>query len=599
SAPQQLTGAAGNASDFEDFYLQALVEAGVLRYEDLPPEARIDAVFNSELAVIVAGLLAQEGGSEIISTSTDELAQFFELVRTWANHNPDAYGSPAIPDGTEYDLGLSHETHFEAFRIQVKVPSDFFFFLADYIDDGSGSPVLDPSLRNFLNGPAGSSPAVTIRGPSGYDDNLNIVPGGARLPYQIAFANPVSGQPVTEIRIVQEIDPDLDVRTFQLGTVRFGDLNLGIPQSRGAYSAEFDLTAERGYVLQMSGGVDIVEGIATWVFRAVDADTGLLVDYPGVGLLAPGETGEISYRIRVNPEAETGAEITAQARVIFGQDAPVDTNLAAALVDNVAPTTSLTVQENNGAYLLTWEAQDDIGGSGVREYTAYVTFDGRNYSVLALRTTDTSFTYVPTGTGTPQFLVLAADNAGNLEASPAGVNISRFPPALNLGSIPLVVPDELQPPEVVEPPVIPPVNSLFILAQAGIPGLLPSLRSPGFDRVLNPFSSSAFARGIAGSGAGVGSVGVAIAQDGSIFATGGAGRNQLFRFGVGGSTSATALATFDTPVYDLAFDSNGGLWATSGGGELLELDPETGLVLGSYGSGITLGLAADPNSTKL
>src|SRR5690606_30900312 len=124
-------------------------------------------------------------------------------------------------------------------------------------------------------------------------------------------------------RIVQEINASLDVRSFQLGSVRFGDLNIGLPQGRAAFSAEYDLTAERGYVLQLSGGVDIVTGIATWVFRAIDGETGLPVDIAGVGLLRPGETGEIGYTIRAQPEAPTGAALDARARVIFGDAAPI------------------------------------------------------------------------------------------------------------------------------------------------------------------------------------------------------------------------------------------------------------------------------------
>ena len=41
----------------------------------------------------------------------------------------------------------------------------------------------------------------------------------------------------------------------------------------------------------------------------------------------------------------------------------------------------------------------------------------------------------------------------------------------------------------------------------------------------------------------------------------------------------------------MAFDTQGRLWATTAGGPLLQLDPVTGQVLGSYGYGITLAIA--------
>ena len=49
----------------------------------------------------------------------------------------------------------------------------------------------------------------------------------------------------------------------------------------------------------------------------------------------------------------------------------------------------------------------------------------------------------------------------------------------------------------------------------------------------------------------------------------------------------------------MAFDSLGQLWATTGGGPLVLLDPTTGQVLERFGDGVNLGLAADPNAPKL
>ncbi|MBL9127419.1 MAG: hypothetical protein JNL97_07225, partial [Verrucomicrobiales bacterium] len=268
SAPQALVVAAGDAAAFRDFYLQSLVRAGVLRYEDVAPTAKIQADFDGSLAVQVAGLLAKPDGVAFAANQTDGLASFFERIRAWSNHTPDAYGGSGIPDRAAYDLGISHETRFEAFRIRVKVPDEFFFSLSGG-DGGGGSLPRDPALRDLLDGAGGTAPGARIVGPSPSERAFGMVPGGGiRLPYRIQFANPTDGQPVREVRVLQEIDPDLDVRSFQLASVRFGDLILGLPQGRGAYAAEFDLTEERGFVLQMSAGIDVVTGIASWVFRA-------------------------------------------------------------------------------------------------------------------------------------------------------------------------------------------------------------------------------------------------------------------------------------------------------------------------------------------
>ena len=65
-----------------------------------------------------------------------------------------------------------------------------------------------------------------------------------------------------EIRIVDQIDPNLDTRSFQLATLRLGDYTVALPQARGAFSGEFDLTKTLGYVLQVTAGMDINTGIA-------------------------------------------------------------------------------------------------------------------------------------------------------------------------------------------------------------------------------------------------------------------------------------------------------------------------------------------------
>ncbi len=552
---------------------------------------------------MTAGLLGGADGAQLVANG--DLDAFFALVRKWANDTPNAYGSAGAPDAAQYDLGLSDPTRFESFTIHVSIPNDFFAALGDYNPGGvssGGSSALsqDSALQALLNGPAGTSASVTMTGPTGYGP-ADFVPGGnIALPFLIDFANPASGQPLREIKIVEQLDPNLDVRSFQLGPVHFGDYTVPISQGVGAFSGEIDLTSTRGYVLQVIAGVDINTGIATWDFRAIDSDTGQLTDLPNVGLLRPGETGEVSYSIRANPDATTGTVLTSQARVFLDAAAPVLTNPVTATLDAAAPTTTLTVQAGaNNAYLLSWSAVDDALGSGVREYTVYFSLDGHNYTPLAIHSTATTFTYLASAGATPQFLVLSADNAGNLETAPSGISIGLFPPSINLGSLPLAVPANLEPLPIAPPPTTPPVNPLFIAALNGIPAALPTAKLPSFTQVIDPFTGASFARGIDSSGAGIDVVGIALSPDGTVFATGGSGRNELFKFTAGGSTAATPLATLDTPVYALAFDRDGQLWATTGGGALVQLDPNTGAVIASYGVGATLGLVADPNSSKL
>ena len=46
----------------------------------------------------------------------------------------------------------------------------------------------------------------------------------------------------------------------------------------------------------------------------------------------------------------------------------------------------------------------------------------------------------------------------------------------------------------------------------------------------------------------------------------------------------------------MAFDAAGNLWATTGGGPLLQLDPQTGAILGQFGDSLTQALAIQPGT---
>ena len=59
------------------------------------------------------------------------------------------------------------------------------------------------------------------------------------------------------------------------------------------------------------------------------------------------------------------------------------------------------------------------------------------------------------------------------------------------------------------------------------------------------------------------------------------------------------LATLPYQIFALAFDSQGHLWAATGGGPLLQLDPTTGAIVNQFGDGVTLALAVDPKTDQI
>src|SRR5262249_847109 len=154
--------------------------------------------------------------------------------------------------------------------------------------------------------------------------------------------------------------------------IDLGDIKVHVPSARGAFQADFDFTAQKGFVLRVSAGVDIQSGVATWLLQAIDPETGEVIQDPARGLLPPtdargGGEGFVSYTIRPRTDVTTGTVITSQARVLFNTAPPEDTLPITTTVDAVAPRTDLTVTPLAGGadYALRWTSADDEGGSGV------------------------------------------------------------------------------------------------------------------------------------------------------------------------------------------------------------------------------------------
>jgi hypothetical protein len=300
----------------------------------------------------------------------------------------------------------------------------------------------------------------------------------------------------------------------------------------------------------------------------------------------------------------TGSEVTAKARVLFDTQAPEDTQVLTQAVDGQAPTSHITVARigTTANFNVAWDVSDDSTGSGFKHVTLYVATDGGDFAIWQRKLTDAEGNMVFNGEPghTYEFLALATDIAGNQERPTPGVNATADDSGVNLGALPTVSgttsPDFGMAPE---PAPTPSTNPLFTAAEADIPNAVPLTRPSEFDTVISPFAAQAFATGIAQSHANIGPMAIAEAPDGSILISGGPNRGQIFRFDQEGGKARSHWATLDDPVFNLAFDSQGRLWATSGGGALLQLNPDTGAVINRFGDGITITLAVEPGTNRL
>jgi len=629
ASPALLTLAADEVT-WVELYLAALEEAELLRPEGTASPIREHPQIISLMATLATGILIGPAGTEVRSSSS--LIDFFDQVRAWYGHDPDQIAEieymdgrsscnmeysipvPAIPSFEDYDLGLSQETHFEAFRIYVPwipfeergagLPPDFQINGPEPVD-GEEFQALD--LTDYLAGEGTVGRLASLTGPQTIDTG-GFLPVGYPLPYTIHFENaPTAATHMNEIRIVTTLDEALDPSTFRLGDIKIGQINVHIPSERALFQRELDFAEAKGFILRISAGIDVVSRQVTWLIQAIDPLTGELLQDPTQGLLPPDNAqdhgaGFVTYTVLPIDEIETGIEISAQARVLFDNAPPEDTYTLTQTVDATAPTTSLEVQrisENTDNYLVEWEATDDTGGSGLRHVTIYVATDGGNFEIWQRQVTEASGSAVFEGQAghSYEFLALATDAAGNQEQPPFSVMALQEDTAVDLGAAPTV--PGTTPPNfgiAPEPSPVPSTNPLFEQATQGIPAAEPIYRPSEFDEIVRPFTARAFATGIEQSYADIGPMALAEAPDSMILVSGGYDRSQLFRFGPEGGDADNVWVDLDHPIFNLAFDDDGNLWATTGGGPLLQLDPDTGEILNAFADGLTITLAVEPDT---
>ena len=117
---------------------------------------------------------------------------------------------------------------------------------------------LDLSVYYAQEGRVGRLASLT--GPLTVDTG-GFLPLEQRLPYTIQFENDsASPTHTSEIRVVTELDEDLDVNSFRLGDLKIGEINVHVPADRSLFQGEFDFSEAKGFTSE-TGGESTVTGI--------------------------------------------------------------------------------------------------------------------------------------------------------------------------------------------------------------------------------------------------------------------------------------------------------------------------------------------------
>ncbi|MGB2202392.1 MAG: CARDB domain-containing protein, partial [Pseudooceanicola atlanticus] len=570
-----LAAIAGDATAWRSGYLAALETAGILRPDGEAPPARERGEVVSLLSTLSMGVLLNEE-ADAFRTSTD-LVAFFAKVREWYGNDDTLLADiarydirsgenvppldipvPALPDADDFALGLTYPTLFQAFNVFSPLAGED---VVDNIGSDLSTSDLSPlDLGRFLEELEAANRNAAMLGPQGYGED-QIVPANTRLPFEIRFGDAQGGQPVQELRITTELDPNFDPRSFRLGSLRLGDVVIEAPENRALFQTDLDLTGTLGYVLRLSAGIDVASRTATWLVQAIAPDTGEVAT-AGPGLLTgDNPTGAVTYAVTPGARIADGARLISIAKVDYDTRPSDLTNEVSQTVDTVAPATALTVQRVTGTdrYELAWTASD--ARSGVRHVSLYVATDGGDFRLLEAQSDANIHTFVGEAGHSYEFLALATDNAGNTERPPAGITAPDDGFAVNLGGTefgPATSPTPLAAPA----PTDAVANDLFLEVLEGVTAPNAPSAPAFYTQVASPFSAAAFARGFPDLDlAGIGPTALAEAPDGSIVVIGGPQRSALYHLPARGGNVAGQgdFGQTAAPIYDMAFGADGRL----------------------------------------
>jgi RHS repeat-associated protein len=346
---------------------------------------------------------------------TKEFGTYFRIYnKIWGPIRPFKYGIDAFVFGTKIGTFILN-SHFVTSPPSVP-------FGSGNIQQLPGGSILSSPTTDTVNEIRPVDPNEIV-GPAAFGLE-NFISSSKPLAYTIDFENAsTASAPAQNVTITEQLDSNLDWRTFRLTGFGFDNLTYTLSGKQAFYSARLDLTGTKGYYVDVSAGVNVATGLVTWTFQTIDPNTGQTPLNPLTGFLPVNDANNdgqafVSYTVQAKSGVQSGDVADAQATVVFDNQAPINTAIVSDTFDAVAPTSDvspLPAQTNNTTFEVSWSGQDDSNGSGIASYTILVSEDGGPATVWLPNTTLTNALFTAQLGHVYAFSSIAADNAGNVE----------------------------------------------------------------------------------------------------------------------------------------------------------------------------------------
>jgi hypothetical protein len=323
-----------------------------------------------------------------------------------------------------------------------------FLFLGDF------TLLIDPlhwgqvqgaqAARSLIQVVASMDPNDKV-GPSGYG-SLRYQKGDQPYQYVIYFENLSSATaPAQEVVITDQLDPTkFNLSTFSLGPMVFGNHQVEPEPELASFATNLDLRPAENIVVRIAASLNQSTGAIVWRFTSLDPVTGQPPADPLIGFLPPNTNqpqgeGRVAFTVLPKQSLATGTEVRNQASIVFDNNAAIQTPMWSNTLDNSAPSSNVHAFATSPCSTnlnFQWSGTDT--GSGIRDYTIYVSDNGGPFAILQSNTKASSATYSGQFGHTYALYSVSRDQTGNIENAPTSpdatvtLNAPTKPPTILL-----------------------------------------------------------------------------------------------------------------------------------------------------------------------
>jgi hypothetical protein len=254
-----------------------------------------------------------------------------------------------------------------------------------------------------------------------------FISGATPLRYAVFFANKEAATaPAQVVVLSDQLDAmNDDLATFSFGPILFANQQVSVPPFKTDFTTKVDLRPENNLIVAVNAHLDSPTGLLTWRFSSLDPSTGNPPADPSVGFLPPGGVGSAVFTVMPKQGLATNTQIQNQATIVFDVNAPTSTQTWLNTLDNTKPVSHvlpLPTTQCSPRFQVQWTGSDV--GSGVQDFTIFVSVDGDPFVPFLANTTSTSATFNGQTGHSYSFFSTARDLVGNVEDSKTTAEVS-------------------------------------------------------------------------------------------------------------------------------------------------------------------------------